>query len=200
MDTLPLTTFLAFVITGTYTPGPNNIMAMNSARLKGVRRSMPFLVGMAAGSSLVTLLAAVFNLYLTRVMPAVKPYLGVAGALYMLWLAVKPFLPHKAGEAASHGDRLPLITGVALQFVNPKVIFYALTVTASFIIPYSDSPLFITVVTALLGVISFTSVLLWAAFGMAFQRYFSKHETALNIFMALLLIYCAYSVSGLQLI
>lgn len=197
MDTLPLATFLAFVVTGTYTPGPNNIMAMNSARLKGVRRSMPFLVGMAAGLSLVVLVAAAFNLYLTRVMPAIKPYLGATGALYMLWLAVKPFLPHKAGEVASHGDRLPLITGIALQLINPKVIFYALTVTASFIIPYSDSPPFIALVAAFLGVMGFTSLLLWAAFGMAFQRYFSNHETALNIFMALLLVYCAYSVSGL---
>ena len=200
MDTLPLATFLAFVVTGTYTPGPNNIMAMNSARLKGVRRSMPFLAGMAAGLSLVMLLAAVFNLYLMRIMPAVKPYLGAAGALYMLWLAAKPFLPHKAGEIASHGDRLPFITGVLLQLINPKVIFYGLTITASFLIPYSDSLPFIALVAALLGAVGFTSVLLWAAFGMAFQRYFSKHETALNIFMALLLVYCAYSVSGLQLI
>lgn len=194
---MQLIPFLAFVIVGTYTPGPNTIMAMNSARLKGVRASLPFMSGMAFGLGLIMALASVFNIYLVRAMPVVRPYLGAVGAAYMLWLAAKPFLPHSQKEAGSHGDRRPFFTGFLLQFINPKVIFYALAITASFILPYSSSLMAVTFFSVALGLAGFSSLLLWGAFGMLFQRYFAKHETALNIFMAILLIYCAWSVSGL---
>lgn len=85
-----------------------------------------------------------------------------------------------------------------LQFINPKVVFYALAITASFIIPYSDSLPFVAAVAVALGAIGFTSLLCWGGFGVIFQRYFSAYETGLNIFMALLLSYCAYSVAVIR--
>lgn len=191
---MQIVAFLTFVAVASYTPGPNCIMAMNNARLKGMRGSMPFITGMATGLGLVMFAAAMFNIYITRVMPAVRPYLSAAGAAYMLWLAVKPFLPHKQGEIEVHGGKWPFFTGVMLQFINPKVIFFALAVMASFVLPYSNSFTVIVLFAAFLAAVGFSSLLLWGAFGVLFQRYFSKHETALNIFMAVLLIYCAWSV------
>ena len=41
--------FLTFVLTACYTPGPNIILAMNTARLFGFKKTLPLMAGMTGG-------------------------------------------------------------------------------------------------------------------------------------------------------
>ena len=190
--------FLVFAVMGSYTPGPNNIMAMNSARLHGFRRSRPFMMGMSSGFALIVFMAANFNIYVAKFLPFISPYLGAVGACYMIWLALKPFLSRKTKELKNEERASSYLTGLALQLINPKVIFYSLTITASFIVPHYSSLTALLLFSAGIGIMGFSSLCCWALFGVVFQRYFSAHETALNIVMALLLFYCAWSVLGVS--
>lgn len=198
---MPVVSFLIFVVVGSFTPGPNTIMAMNSGRLRGFRKSRPLLAGMAFGLMLVLLLSALCNLYLTRIMPAVRPFLGVAGGAYMLFLALKPFLGSPGGKSskASSGGT-SFLTGVLLQFVNPKVLFFALALMASFILPYDPSPGSVVAFTLGIGAVGYASVCCWAAFGALFLRFFSSRGRLLDAVMAILLVYCAWSVAGATLL
>jgi threonine/homoserine/homoserine lactone efflux protein len=164
----------------------------------GFRRAFPVIIGMIAGFAAIMFLTAMFNIYLTRVMPSIRGYIGAIGALYILWLAAKMFMPRK-GSSAIPGESRPFLTGVMLQFINPKVFFYGLTIMAGFILPYYDSPLAALLFSAGLGLLNLASLSCWACFGAIFQRYFKEHEKALNVVMAALLVYCAYSVSGINL-
>ena len=197
---MPWKAAILFILTATYTPGPNNLMAMDGARRFGLRRCLPFFAGMSSGLALVLALSGLFNLFLKEHLPRFQPILGGLGALYLLYLALKPFLPsHAAGGGRKARAYTPL-EGLLLQLVNPKVLFYGLTLMSSFVVPWSDAPSLLLVVSALAGILAFSSQFLWGLFGSLFQRYFSRYETQVNILMALLSIYCAWTISGLSLL
>ena len=119
----------------------------------------------------------------------------IVGGAYMLYLAARVLM---SKVDATDGDaRLTSFpAGAALQFVNPKAILYGLTVTATFITPYYRSPASILFFSALLGAISLASTSCRAMFGTGIQRLLGRYGRALNIAMALLLVYTAASVSG----
>ena len=196
---MPWKAAILFILTATYTPGPNNLMAMDGARRFGLRRCLPFFAGMSSGLALVTVLSGLFNLFLKEHLPRFQLILGGLGALYLLYLALKPFLPaHTEGGGRKASACTPL-QGLLLQIVNPKVLFYGLTLMSSFVVPWSDAPSLL-LVSALAGILAFSSQFLWGLFGSLFQRYFSRYETQVNILMALLSIYCAWTISGLSLL
>jgi threonine/homoserine/homoserine lactone efflux protein len=196
---LQVVPLLIFAAVGVFTPGPNVIMSVNMGREIGFRRAFAVIRGMIAGFALIMFLAAMFNIFLTKVMPTVRPYLGTVGALYILWLAAKQFTSRKDGNSAIPGQSRPFLTGMMLQFINPKVYFYGLTIMASFILPYYDSISAALLFSIALGLLNMLSLSFWACFGVVFQRHFKAHEKILNVVMAALLVYCAYSVSGINL-
>ena len=85
--------FLSFVLAACYTPGPNIILAMNTARLVGFRKTLPLMTGMTAGLFAVMMLNAVGNLFIGAYIPKVLPYLRLIGAAYLFWLAWKIAFP-----------------------------------------------------------------------------------------------------------
>ena len=81
-----------------------------------------------------------------------------------------------------------------LQFVNVKVIIFAVTTMSTFVLPHVRSlPALVLFAFGLAGT-AFVSVNCWAAFGAAFSRALRRHERAANAVMALLLVYCALSL------
>jgi len=136
--------FLSFVLAACYTPGPNIILAMNTARLVGFRKTLPLMTGMTAGLFAVMMLNAVGNLFIGAYIPKVLPYLRLIGAAYLFWLAWKIAFPKT--PASSKGnveqEKVPGIRdGFTLQFINPKVILFGFTAMSSFIAPWTDSKL-----------------------------------------------------------
>jgi threonine/homoserine/homoserine lactone efflux protein len=84
-----------------------------------------------------------------------------------------------------------------MQFFNPKVILYGITVIATFIIPYYKSDFSLILFSLFLAFIGFVATLCWALFGALFQNFLTKYSKQFNIVMGLLLVYCAISISGL---
>ena len=198
LSAMPLGAMMVFVLVGTFTPGPNNIMAMECARRRGFWGSRFFILGMGSGFFLVMLSCALFNIALAKVMPEVRPVLGAFGAVYMLWLAAKPFLRSKKKEFSDPGGGHPYITGLLLQFLNPKVILYGIATMAGFVLPYTDAPAMLALFSLGFALVGLAATGSWALFGAVFQRYFSKHEFAINVAMAILLVWCATAISGVD--
>ncbi len=185
--------FLAYVMISTFTPGPNNIMSMGNASRTGLRKSLPFCFGVAAGFALVMAVSFFLGTLLYTVIPAIKPYMLMLGAAYILYLAYKVFKSDGIKEdhaAQSTG----FWTAVALQFVNPKGVIYGITVASAYILPYYRDPVILLLLTLFMCVICFISTVVWAAFGSVFQKLFAQHAKVINTIMALLLVYCAASL------
>ncbi len=184
--------FLAYVFITSFTPGPNNIMAMSNASRLGFKKSIPFCAGVMAGFTVVMLLSALFGSLLYAIIPTVKPYMLVLGALYILWLAWKTF--KSSGVQESKNEHSSLLSGALLQFVNPKAIIYGITCMSAYILPYYQAPVTLMLFSALLGIVALLSTMSWALFGSAFKRLFAEHAKVINVIMALLLVYCAVSL------
>lgn len=175
------------------TPGPNNIMSMSNASRLGFRKSFPFNLGIWIGFSLVMLVCTFFCNTLSAVIPKIKTPMLILGALYMLWLAWKTFKSSSVIEE-SH-SRSSLLSGLVLQFINPKIYIYCIVSMEAYILPFYQGQWRALVFFALLlAFIGFVFTLCWSLFGSVFRLLFSKYAKITNTIMALLLVYCALSL------
>jgi threonine/homoserine/homoserine lactone efflux protein len=188
--------FLSYVVVVSFTPGPNNILVMSFAAKLGYRKTLHYIAGVFVGFSLIMLSASYLNLFLTRLLPAVSPYLRIGGAVYVLFLMYKVLTSRPGGESKVLSKLCSFPAGVGLQFLNVKGILYALTVTSSFILPFSESAAVIVFAALFLAGVAITSNILWALFGTVFQVALARHYKIFNGIMGLLLLYVAFSILG----
>jgi threonine/homoserine/homoserine lactone efflux protein len=76
-----------FAFVTSVTPGPNNMMLLASGVNFGIRRTIPHMLGIAAGFTAMLLLVGLGLGAIVTAVPAVLVVLKVASAAYMLWLA-----------------------------------------------------------------------------------------------------------------
>lgn len=197
--------FLSYVFVVTFTPGPNNILSIASASKYGFKKTLKFISGVFIGFFIIMLLCSYFNLLLYNIMPKVKIFMGLFGAVYMVYLSIKIIKNEEKNNDESTSqynmdkDSInSFFTGVTMQFVNPKVILYGITVISNFIIPYYNSNIALILFSIFLALVGFIATSCWALFGSLFNRFLSKYKKQFNILMGLLLIYSALSISGIM--
>lgn len=191
---MPFISFLLFVIVSSFTPGPNNIMAMTFANQIGLKRSLIYCAGVGGGFFVITLLCTVFNLLLTNLLPVIETPLMIFGAAYMLYLAYKILTSNGQSRDQEPTHKNLFWIGVLMQFINPKGILYSIAVVATYILPYYSTYFSYFMFALALGFVGFLSTFSWSLFGSLFQSFISKHRKPFNIIMALLLVYCAISI------
>ncbi|KOR89624.1 LysE family transporter [Paenibacillus solani] len=185
---------LTYAIVSSFTPGPNNIISMTNARSQGVRKTMRFIGGVAAGCMVIMLLWSYFNLVLKPFIPKINFMMNILGCLYMIYLAIK-IMRSKPQDAERRDVALCTFTfGFIFQFMNPKVILYGITAISSFVMPISTSPIQLLFYSLGLTIIGICANMTWALFGSLFKNWLSRYERPFNLVMGLLLIYSAVSI------
>ncbi len=186
--------FLSYAVVTAVTPGPNNLMSMSNAGRLGFKRALPFNLGIWAGFTIVMLLCTAFCGALSDLIPRIKTPMLIVGAAYMLYLAWKTFKSPPVTDEDGQG-RGGFLSGLALQFVNPKIYIYCIVSMEAYILPYYQGRWpELTLFALLLAFIGFVFTLCWALFGSVFRMLFSKYARVTNTVMALLLVYCAVSL------
>ncbi|WP_225999783.1 LysE family transporter [Paenibacillus sp. BJ-4] len=191
---MPLMPFLSYALVTSFTPGPNNIMSLDSARRLGLKKAFPFMLGVTAGCFAIMLLACYVNLVLYHFLPRIKIWMNVLGSLYMLYLAIKIAKSKSSTRDNGQNEGYSFKSGLLLQFINLKIILYGITVISTFVMPYGASYITLFAISLLLTGIGFAAIVCWAVFGALFQRFINKYERSFNIIMALLLLYSALSI------
>ena len=188
---LNLIPFITYVVVTTFTPGPNNLLSMSNAMHSGYRRTLKFLAGIFTGFLVVMLLCGLLNFALLSLAPRVRIWLNILGAAYMVYLAIHIMLS-KPDEGEQASDRLNTYrAGLALQFLNLKVILYGITVFSNFIVPAYPDPFQVALFAPLLALIGFVATSCWALGGDIFRKTLNRYYRAANIVMGILLIYTA---------
>lgn len=198
--------FLVYVVVMTFTPGPNNIMAMATAGKYGFKKALEYSAGVFTGFFAIMLLSSYFNLLFFNLIPKVQPVMQFIGVGFMFYLAFKIMIPTKENEDADENDEQQLVdqapsiylTALSIQLMNPKSIIYAITVVSNFIIPYYQSHLAFFLFSLLLAFISILATTSWASFGSLFNRFLVQYQKPFNLFMGGLLIYTALSILDLM--
>ena len=185
--------FLTYAVITAATPGPNNIMSMSNGIRKGFRRALPFNLGIWVGFTVVMVVCTLFCSLLAALIPKIKTPMLVLGAAYMLYLAWETFRSSDLIE--EDHSRSGFLSGLLLQFINPKIYIYCIMSMEAYILPfYSQDPLALLGFALLLAFIGFVFTLAWSAFGSVFQTLFTRHARVVNTILALLLVYCAVSL------
>ncbi|MEY8347418.1 LysE family transporter [Bacillus cereus] len=191
---MPLFSFLLFVIISSFTPGPNNIMAMTFANKHGLKETFKFCLGVSFGFFVITLLCSIFNIILTSALPLIETPLTLFGVAYMLYLAFKILTSHGNAKENADKDQNLFFIGILLQFINPKGILFGLTVVATFIIPYYNSYSSYLLFSLFLGTVGLMSTFSWSLFGAMFQKFLLQYRKQFNVVMAVLLVFSAISI------
>lgn len=184
--------YLPYTLVTAFTPGPNNIVALHTVSQDGWRNGKNILFGIGAGFFSVMAVCALFCYELAKYVPSVAGVLKYAGAAYIAYLAVHVALskPDSGGN-----KQMSFIKGFLLEFVNVKIILYAITVYTGYVLPYDGSLGALLIHAVLLTVIGMAGTLTWAAAGGVFQTFLKKYYRPFNIAMALVLLWCAGSLA-----
>ncbi|KMY51418.1 LysE family transporter [Peribacillus loiseleuriae] len=191
---MPLLSFLLYVFITSFTPGPNNIMAMLFANKSGFKKTLRFCLGVGAGFFVIMILSSYFNLLLKNFIPKIEFAMTILAAIYMVYLAIKIVMSKNQDKNDEDDKHNSFFSGMVLQFVNPKGILYGITAISTFILPYYSSNLSLLAFSIFLAFVGFLSTMTWSTFGSLFQIFLTKYRTPFNLVMALLLVYSAISI------
>jgi len=184
-----LLALVAFAFVSSITPGPNNLMLMASGANFGFRRTVPHMLGIGIGFTLMVILVGAGLIGLFDAFPVTHDILKVVSVAYLLWLA------WKIAHAAAPGDRtgpegrpMTFLQAAAFQWVNPKAWTMALTAIAVYA---PDRSLWaILLVGLVFGLVNLPSVSTWTVLGQQLRRLLTspRRLRAFNWTMAALLV------------
>lgn len=181
---------LIYVLVGTFTPGPNNILSSSTSSRIGILKTLPFMFGVLVGTFIVFTITGIFNVVLFEKIGVIKQYVGYIGAFYMAYLAFKIATSEDIKSGKDIGKTNLFFKAILLTFINPKAIVFGLTVTGLYFrwgINLQD----LLRISLGLAVLCFLSVLVWGFLGYLFMRFLSKYQKIFNIAMASLLLFSA---------
>lgn len=101
-------------------PGPATVGLVAAGSVYGVRRSLPYLMGIIVGTTIVLLAVATGITAALLAVPAVGSILGWISAAYILWLAYHIATAPPASEPAAASNAFSLAGGTFLAVANPK--------------------------------------------------------------------------------
>ena len=168
-----LSNFLIYCVINAFTPGPGNILALNTVTNYGYKKGKPLFFGIFAGY------------YVMEVMKYI-------GAAYILWLAIHIAFSKPSTENAEQSASF--LKGFMLQFVNVKIYMFGVTALTGYVVGYMSSLpalLFFELVIATIGTIATCT---WTGLGVLIQKFYLQHFRVINIILALTLLECIWGM------
>ncbi len=184
--------FFIYAIINAFTPGPGNILALNTVTNYGWKRGKPLFFGIFTGYYVVQILCAVFVFSVSAVLPSMLGVMKYIGAVYILWLAIHMAISKP--EESSEGRLASFAKGFLLQFVNVKIYLFGITALTGYVTDYSTkfgTLLLFELIIATMGTVATST---WIGLGMLIQKVYAKHYRVINIILAATLLECVYSM------
>ena len=191
-ELLPALMLFAFVTS--ITPGPNNLMLLASGVNFGFRRTVPHMLGIGIGFTIMVAAIGFGLAEIFRILPWAYTMLKFGGAAYMLWLAWKIAHSGPIGEGRSGGTPMTFLQAAAFQWVNPKAWIMAVSAIATYTNGRDWTS--VLVVACAFGAVNLPCVSSWALFGTAMRQVLgdARHVRLFNWAMAALLIASLYPI------
>lgn len=196
MTTELLLALCAFAFISSITPGPNNLMLMTSGINFGLARTVPHMMGVTLGFTLMIALVGIGIMQLIEAVPGAGLAIQVASGLYLLTMAWKIATTEtspadKAGGTAA--KPFSFLQAVLFQWVNPKAWTMALTAISAYA-PKSQGWAGVIAVALVFGIINLPSTGAWAVMGAKLRRFLSDPARlkAFNVTAAIVLVASLY--------
>lgn len=175
-----------------FTPGPGNILALNTVTNYGWKKGRPLFFGIFTGYYVVQLICAVFVFGIAAFLPSVLGVMKYIGAAYILWLAIHIAIskPKKDDDSRSAS----YMKGFLLQFVNVKIYLFGMTALTGYITDYYTSLTALVIAELFIATLGSFATLTWIGMGALIQKFYLKHYRIINVLLALTLVECIISI------
>ncbi len=196
-----LTALIAFSFVSSITPGPNNLMLLASGTNFGLRRTLPHMLGVTIGFTVMVTLVGVGLMQLFDRFPASYQVLKAVSVLYLLYLAWKiatsaaPDSGEGAEPAKASAKPFSFIQAALFQWVNPKAWAMALTAITAYTPDTHPLPS-VLLVALVFGAVNLPSITAWVLLGTQIRRLLSDPMKLrlFNIVAAVLLLSSLYPI------
>ena len=185
-----LASLALFALVTSVTPGPNNMMLMSSGLTYGFQRTIPHMLGVAIGFTLMVFAVGLGLGALFEAFPKLYAALKIISIVYLLWLAWKIANSGPLRESgAAAGQPMTFVQAAAFQWINPKAWVMAVTAIAAYV-PKENFLFNMVIVSLVFGIVNLPSVGVWTLFGNLLRRYLGDARMVhkINIAMALALV------------
>ena len=181
-----------YCVINAFTPGPGNILALNTVTNYGWKKGRPLFFGIFTGYYVVQLICAVFVFGIAAFLPSVLGVMKYIGAAYILWLAIHIAIskPEKDDDSRSAS----YMKGFLLQFVNVKIYLFGMTALTGYITDYHTSLTALVIAELFIATLGSFATLTWIGMGALIQKFYLKHYRIINILLALTLVECIISI------
>ena len=189
-----LTALAGFALVSSITPGPNNLMLMASGANFGFRRTIPHMLGIGIGFTVMILLVGAGLIRVFDTYPISHMVLKVVSVAYLLWLAWKIANAAPPEHGKTGGKPFSFLQAALFQWVNPKA--WTMALTAITLYAPDRSLAAIGLVALIFGAINLPSVSTWTILGQQVSRVLASPTRlrAFNWTMAALLVATLYPV------
>lgn len=187
-----LINFFIYALINSFTPGPGNILALNTVSRYGIKKGRPLFLGIFAGYYSVQILCAVIVYGLGSTIPGVLTVIKYLGAVYILWLAVS--IASSKLEPAINEQSSSFFKGFLLQFANVKVYLFGMTALSLYVVDYFNTFQAMLAFVLTIATIGTIATATWIGMGALIQKFYQRHFRLINIVLALMLLECVYSI------
>ena len=180
-----------FSIAAAFTPGPNNIIGSYSGFNFGIKKSIPLILGVTFGYTiLITLAAGGLNVIFTTY-PTLKTIIKIIGSIFLIYLAYKISFQSQIKEKRIKNP-VKFYDTFIFQFINPKGVFAAIT-SISLFVELGENYVFHSIIVITVSFFcAITSITSWCLLG-KFLRRFTENKKFIQRFnytMSISLIVC----------
>ena len=184
--------FFIYAFINAFTPGPGNILALNTVTNYGWKKGKPLFFGVFAGYYVVQIICAIFVFGVSTLLPNVLGVMKYIGAAYILCLAIHIAISKPSG--GKNEKSASFSKGFLLQFVNVKIYMFGVTALTGYITDFSRSLWVLLSFEIIIATIGTSATLTWVGIGVLIQKAYQKHYRIINIILALTLLECVYSM------
>ena len=176
-----------------FTPGPNNAVASYSAFNFGVRKTLPIILGVGLGYTVLVVLLIFALISVFQKYPYLQEIIRILGSIFLIYLAYR--ISFSTGKLKSKTENpVKFYETFFFQFINPKGVMAAIILISKFVSQenYISSSITVVVVCSVTAFLSITS---WALLGKFLRKFATNNEfiKRFNYAMSILLIGCVAS-------
>ncbi|WP_261721648.1 LysE family transporter [Staphylococcus equorum] len=182
--------FVFYTFFMSYTPGPNNLLALDGALKLGLKGTAKFLIGIGLGFLTLSMLCLLFSEYMAAYFSSFIFVIKIVGFIYLLYLAYS-VCKHNAKDA-QQSNTYRMRDGLLLQYMNPKTIVYVLTAIVTYVTTQNISFLATLSYTIIIALIGVSGAVAWAVMGLCFKKLLLKYEFIYKVSMSACLVVLAF--------
>ena len=173
-----------------FTPGPNNAVASYSAFNFGFKKTIPLIMGVGFGYTILVILVNFVLISVFIKYPIIQEVIRILGTIFLIYLAYKIATANISNDKAKINP-VTFYDTFIFQFINPKGVMAAITLISKFVDQdnYISTSVMVIIVCSLTA---FSSITAWTLLG-KFLRKFATNNSFIkrfNYVMSVLILVC----------